>query len=114
MTGFAGSGDEDSASDASQLSGDSDSELDEYELDEDDDPLAGATFDMSDGEAAEDQSIPSGDDESPDESSPEVAAEAAGGAQHLAKGRSNGGGFDPWPVHMCYSCGICGVVMVIA
>ena len=76
----AGSSAEDSALDASQSDGDSDDQ-DDSELDEDDDPLSGKTFDMSDGEGADDQSIPSGDDDSLDDLSPEAPAKA----QHKAE-----------------------------
>lgn len=80
-------------SDATLPSSDNGIEQDESDLNEDDDPLAGATFDMSDDEAAEDQSIPSGDDDSPDDSledspddSPKDAAAAQGRAQLQADG----------------------------
>ena len=81
LTEPAGSSAEDSALDASQSDGNSDDQQDDSELDEDDDPLSGKTFDMSDGEGADDQSIPSGDDDSLDDSSPEAPAEG----QHKAK-----------------------------
>ena len=71
---------EDSVSGASESDGNSDKQEDDSEMDEDDDPLSGKTFDMSDGEGADDQSIPSQDD-SLDDSSLEAPAEA----QHKAK-----------------------------
>lgn len=53
---------------------------------------------MSDEEAAEDQSIPSGEeDDSPDDSSPEAAAEAGRKAKALV---SNGDSFSPLPWFM--------------
>lgn len=76
---------DDSPLDAGQSDGDSDDQQDDSELDEDDDPLSGKTFDMSDGEGADDQSIPSEDDDSLDDSSPEAPAEAQRKAKALIR-----------------------------
>ena len=84
LIGSAESSPEDSAIDASQSDGSSDDQQDDSDLDEDDDPLRGKTFDMSDGEGADDQSIPSEDDDSLDDSSPpEAPAEAEPEAKTL-------------------------------
>ena len=93
-------------SDSSQSDAYSDDPQEDSELDEDDDddPLSGKTFDMSDDEAAEDQSIPSGDeDDSPDDSPPEAPAEAGRQAKALVpKGEavSSLPWFSPLPAHI--------------
>lgn len=72
----AESSSDDSRQDAGQSDDNTDDQQSDSELDEDDDPLSGKTFDMSDGEGADDQSIPSEDDDSPDDSPPEAQRKA--------------------------------------
>lgn len=104
MIDFAGSDPDDVDLDsdfASQCDGGSADQQDNSELNEDDDPLSGKTFDMSDDEGADDQSIPSGDDDSPgddspDDSSPEAPAEAQGKARPKANAiAQKGDSFSP-------------------